>query len=127
MYKLAADVFAIVTVVTLATSPIGARGIAQDNLQPMTVRGEVWDSTCAAAGSHGQVMAKTQAKNVKQCTLDCIKAGAELVLFNQDDKTVYRLDSQDKVKEYAGQTVTVIGNYDRATNILHVDRIETVM
>ena len=30
-------------------------------------------------------------------------------------------------KEYAGQTVTVIGNYDRATSTLHVDRIETEM
>jgi hypothetical protein len=127
MYKLAAGVLAILTVVTLATGPMGARGIAQDKLQPMTVRGEIWDSTCAAAGSHGKVMAKTQAKNVKECTLDCVKAGADLVLYNQDDKTIYRLDSQDKVKEYAGQTVTVIGNYDRATNILHVDRVETVM
>jgi hypothetical protein len=127
MYKLTVGVFAIVAAITVAAGPIGAGSIAQDNLQPMTVRGEIWDSTCAAAGSHGKVMAKTQAKNVKECTLDCVKAGAELVLYNQDDKTVYRLDSQDKVKEYAGQTVTVIGNYDRATNILHVDRVETVM
>lgn len=127
MYKLALGVFAIATVAIFAAGPIGAGSIAQDNPQPMTVRGEIWDSTCAGAGSHGKVMAKTQAKNVKECTLDCVKAGAELVLYNQDDKTIYRLDSQDKVKEYAGQTVTVIGNYDRATNVLHVDRVETVM
>ena len=87
MYKLALGVFAIVAVVAFAAGPTGTRGSAQDNLQPMTVRGEIWDSTCAAAGSHGKVMAKTQAKNVKECTLDCVKAGAELVLAG------YSLDS----------------------------------
>ena len=133
MYKRALGLIAILVIVRVAAGPIRSLGIAQanfarqDDLQPMTVRGEIWDSTCAAAGSHGKIMAKTQAKNVKECTLDCVKAGAELVLYNHDDKTIYRLDSQDKVKEYAGQTVTVIGNYDRATNILHVDRVETVM
>jgi len=99
----------------------------QDDLQPMTVRGEIWDSVCAAASTHGKMMAKTQAKDVKECTLACVKAGAQLVLYNLDDKTIYRLDSQDKVKEYAGQKVTVIGNYDRATGVLHVDRVETIM
>lgn len=95
--------------------------------QPMTVRGEIWDSICAAASSHGRMMAKTQAKDVKECTLDCVKGGAQFVLYNTDDKTIYRLDSQDKAREYAGQKVTVIGTYDRATDMLHVDRIETVM
>jgi BRCT domain type II-containing protein len=101
--------------------------VPHDDLQPMTVRGDIWDSTCAAAGSHGKMMARTQAKDVKECTLACVKGGAQLVLYNTDDKTIYRLDSQDKVKQYAGQTVTVIGNYDRATDVLHVDRIETGM
>jgi hypothetical protein len=72
-------------------------------------------------------MTKLHASTVKDCTLNCVKGGAELVLYSEGDKVVYRLDSQDKVKEYAGQVVTVIGNYDRATNILHVDRIETGM
>jgi hypothetical protein len=106
---------------------IVARGGDDGDLQPMTVRGQIWDSTCAAAGSHGKMMAKMNAKDVKECTLNCVKAGAQLVLYNSDDKTTYRLDPQDKAMEYAGQTVTVIGNYDRATSTLHVDRIETGM
>ena len=104
-----------------------AHGASSDDPQPMTVRGEVWDSICAAASSHGKMMAQTKAKDVKECTLNCVKAGAQFVLYNTDDKTIYRLDSQEKVKEYAGQKVTVIGTYDRATDVLHVDRVETVM
>ena len=133
MYKYAHGLAALVVILTFAAgTSLSARGgkeisAPEDDKQPLTVRGEIWDSTCAAAGSHGKVMAKTQAKDVKECTLNCVKGGAQLVLFNPDDKTIYRLDSQDKVKEYAGQTVTVIGEYDRATGILHVDRVETVM
>ncbi len=109
------------------TISIVARGGNDGDLQPMTVRGQIWDSTCAAAGSHGKMMTKMNAKDIKECTLNCVKAGAQLVLYNPDDKTTYQLDPQDKAKEYAGQTVTVIGNYDRATSTLHVDRIETGM
>jgi len=98
----------------------------RDTAQPMTIRGSIWDSICAAAGSHGKMMAKLQAKDVKECTVACVAGGAELVLFNSDDKTIFRVDSQDKVREYAGQTVTVTGNYDKATGILHVDSIDTV-
>jgi len=98
-----------------------------DNMQPMTIRGAIWDSTCAASGSHGKVIGKGQAKDAKDCTLLCVKGGAQFVLYNLDDKTTFRLDSQDKVKEYAGQLVMVTGKYERDTGILHVDRIDAVM
>ena len=102
-------------------------GAASDDPQPITVRGEIWDSVCAAAGSHGRIMAASQAKDVKACRLACVKAGAQWVLYNTDDKTSYHLDPPEKAKTYAGQKVTVIGNCDRAANMFHVDRIETVM
>ena len=132
MSKYALGLIALLFIIRVAAGPTGSRSMAHtaaphDDLQPMTVRGDIWDSTCAAAGSHGKMVAKTQAKDAKECTLNCVKAGAHLVLYETDDKTIYRLDSQDKVMHYAGQTVTVIGNYDRATDILHVDRIETEM
>ena len=133
MPKYALGLVAVLILAGIRSAPnrefYGAIGYTapQNDLQSMTVRGEIWDSTCAAASSHGKMMAKTEAKDVKECTLACVKAGAQLVLYNLDDKTIYRLDSQDKVKEYAGQKVTVIGNYDRATDVLHVDRIETIM
>jgi hypothetical protein len=133
MYRYALGLIAMLFMVRGAAEPIRSWSVPQhnaarqDDLQPMTVRGDIWDSMCAAAGSHGKKMTETKAKDVKACTLNCVKAGAELVLYETDDKTVYRLDSREKVKEYAGQTVTVIGNYDRATNILHVDSIEGAM
>jgi hypothetical protein len=132
MRRYALFLVALVTIATVAAYPTWSRATAhkaaaQDKLQSMTVRGDIWDSVCARAGSHGSMMTKLHASTVKDCTLNCVKGGAELVLYSEGDKVVYRLDSQDKVKEYAGQVVTVIGNYDRATNILHVDRIETGM
>jgi hypothetical protein len=111
--------------VLILSGTIPLRAGAEDPLPPMTVRGQIWDSTCAAAGSHGRMMQHTNAKDVKECTLACVKAGAQFVLYDTDDKTIYRLDAQDKAKDYAGQTVTVIGTYDRATGTIHVDRIET--
>lgn len=126
-YALAPAIVAIIVITGVATPPTENIGIAQDEPQSMTVRGQIWDSTCAAASSHGKMMTTTKAKDAKECTLNCVKAGAQLVLYNTDDKTTYRLDTQDKVKEYAGQTVTVIGSYDRSTGVLHVDRVETAM
>jgi len=126
MRKFALALF-VVVIVGLAVSLTGSPDLAQsDQQQPMTIRGEIWDSTCAAASTHAKMMAKMEAKDAKECTLNCVKAGAQFVLLNPDDKTIYRLDSQDKVKEYAGQMVTVIGTFDRSTGILHVDRIESV-
>jgi hypothetical protein len=127
MFKYGLGVMAVVMIGGIIAGPVGGVGIAQENLQPITVRGNIWDSTCAAANSHGNMMTKTQAKSAKECTLNCIQSGAQLVLLNPDDKTIYHLDSQDKVKEYAGQLVTVIGSYDRSTGILHVDRVESAM
>lgn len=125
--RVALGLIAVLVVAKIAVGPTATVGVAQDNSQPMTVRGEIWDSKCAAAGSHGKMMTQLHANDAKECTLDCVKAGAQLVLYETDDKVIYRLDSQDKVKQYAGQTVTVIGTYDRATDILHVDRVETGM
>jgi hypothetical protein len=130
MQKLALGVTPILLLFMIVAVPPRSTGVSQettsDTAQPMTIRGSIWDSICAAAGSHGKIMAKVQAKDVKECTLSCVTGGAELVLFNSDDKTIFRVDSQDKVREYAGQTVTVTGNYDKATGILHVDSISTV-
>jgi hypothetical protein len=126
--------YALVLIVLVAFIGIAAaltgRGMARnsaapDDLQPMSVRGHIWDSVCAAAGSHGKVMAKLHAQTVTDCTLACVKGGAQFVLFEEDDKVTFLLDDQARVKKYAGQTVTVVGNYDRATNTLHIDTINT--
>src|ERR1019366_3726296 len=102
MFKYALALAAIVAIGGIAAVPTGNIGIAQDEPHSVTVPGPIWDSTCAAASSHGKMMTTTKAKDAKECTLNCVKAGAQLVLYNTDDKTTYRLDTQDQVKEYAG-------------------------
>ncbi len=130
MHRYTLGPLALVVIVRIAAGPTESRGVAhnpvaQDDLQPMSVRGDIWDSVCAAAGSHGKMMSKLHAQSVKACTLACVKNGAHFVLYEQDDKVTFRLDDQARVKQYAGQTVTVVGNYDRSTNTLHVDVIHT--
>jgi hypothetical protein len=92
-------------------------------IESITIRGKIWDSACAALASHEKMIAKANAKDAKECTLQCVKAGSKFVLYNPDDKTTYQLDDQDKAAEYGGQTVTVTGSYDRDTNTIHVDSI----
>jgi len=107
----------------LATNEVNRAALALP-VASITVRGKIWDSVCAGQASHEKVIAKTNAKDAKECTLQCVKAGSKFALYNPDDKTTYQLDDQEKAGEYAGQTVTVTGNYDRDTNTIHVDSIK---
>ena len=45
----------------------------------------------------------------KGCTLKCAKDGAALVLYNNADQKLYKLDKQDVAKEHVGAEVTVTG------------------
>ncbi len=62
MSRYALGLIAALVMIRVAAGPIWSTGIVKDSaaplddLQPMTVRGEIWDSTCAAAGSHGKIM-----------------------------------------------------------------------
>jgi len=107
---------------TLAARPAWAQS---SDGQPITITGEIWDATCGANGSHGKMMTKLNAKDVKDCTLKCSQNGDKFVLFDLQNRIPYQLDDQDKAKQYAGQKVKVTGKYDKATNILHVDLIDS--
>lgn len=89
--------------------------------------GEIWDSSCAKAGTHDS-MAKQAGiapgpDMAKQCTLECLGMGSSLVLYNPATKSTFRLDDQAKAKELAGQKVTVTGTYDAKTHSIHVESI----
>ena len=43
---------------------------------------------------------------------------------NPDAKTTYKLDDQEKAKEFAGKNVKVSGTLDAATNTIHVTEIK---
>ena len=87
--------------------------------------GEIWDSDCAKAGSHEEMMKGEGSHNAKECTLECVSGmGSKFVLYNKATKTIYELSDQDKAKEYAGQRVRVTGTYDSASKTIQVQSIK---
>lgn len=77
--------------------------------------GEITDSFCAQ-GHHVEIL-----KSEKNCILTCVKFdGAQFVLFNSDASLIYKLDDQEKPAAFAGQEVTITGNYDKETKEIHV-------
>jgi len=84
--------------------------------------GEIMDSQCAQMGSHEKMMKQQGAKDGKECSDACVKAGGKYVLYDAATKTVYQLDDQDKAKEFSGQKVTVIGS--KSGESIHVSSIK---
>jgi hypothetical protein len=90
-----------------------------------TFNGEIMDSACAKMGSHDAMMkSHPNMKTAKDCTLGCVKAGSQYVLYNSATKTVYQLDDQDQPERFAGQKVTVTGSVDAASKTIHVANIK---
>src|ERR1700736_4715921 len=57
-----------------------------------TFTGEIMDSACAKMGSHDPMMkSHPNMKTEKDCTLGCVKAGSQYVLYDASTKTVYEL------------------------------------
>lgn len=99
--------------------------VQQQNNTPMSFSGEIIDNECAVQRSHDTMMKKEGFKNAKDCTLGCVKAGGQFVLYASSNKTTYQLDDQEKPTDYAGQRVTIIGTYDGATKTIRVQSIES--
>lgn len=85
--------------------------------------GEIMDSQCASMGSHAAGYKMTGTHTPRACTLACVKAGGQFVLYNPATKTTYKLDNQRLPRRYAGERVRVTGVYDSATQTIHVKRI----
>lgn len=86
-------------------------------------RGEIMDAPCAKSGNHEAGYKMSGAKTPRDCTLACARAGAKLVLYNHATKTIYQLDDQKAAIRFAGESVRVVGSFDRATDTIHVERI----
>lgn len=87
-------------------------------------RGEIIDSACASMGSHDMEMKLHDARDTRDCTLNCVVSGARFVLYDAATKTSYQLDDQVRPKDFAGQKVRVIGTYDRPTRTIRIQSIE---
>ena len=48
------------------------------------------------------------------------KSGDQLVLQESSTQTAYKLDDQDKAKQFEGKSVKVMATVDASTNTLHV-------
>jgi hypothetical protein len=89
--------------------------------KPQTYTGEIMDSACAKMGSHDAMMnSHPNMKTAKDCTLGCVKAGSQYVLYDSATKIVYELDDQKKPEQFAGKKVTVMGSLDAASKTIHV-------
>ena len=84
-------------------------------------KGAITDSMCAGPQGH-TAMLKT-GESVAECTLACVKAGAKLVLYNSQTKTVYQLDDQATSKVFAARNVLVVGTLNKATSAIDVSEI----
>jgi hypothetical protein len=118
---------AIWIVLTLLLAVISFRATGQQqNNTPMSFTGDIMDNECAAQGTHEAMMQKEGFKTSKDCTLGCVKAGGQFVLYGSGDKKIYQLDDEEKPKDYAGQKVSIIGTYDGETKTIHVQTIQAV-
>ena len=67
-----------------------------------TIKGFIMDKHC----SNSKAMFGNE-----ECALKCLSKGDEAVLVSEDEK-VYRLDQQEKSREFGGKHVEVTGNVD---------------
>ena len=109
------------TLLLLAGLSLALQGTAH----AATFKGEIMDSPCAAMGSHDKGFGMTHTTTAKDCTLACVSMmNGKFMLYDAAKKTAYELSDQEKAKPFAGEKVTVTGNYDKKTKILKVAKIE---
>ncbi len=123
MKKLTLSLVAILVLASVSL-PAGRLPVHKGS-KAKTFTGEIFDSQCAAMGTHDPAGYKmTNTNNPEDCTLACVKAGGKFVLYDAAKKASYQLDDQEKPKEFAGQKAKVTGTYDKATKTIHLEKIE---
>jgi hypothetical protein len=100
-----------------------------DKERPKAYYGEIADSQCSLnvhslTRSHEEMLkSKSMGGTSRSCTLYCIQyLGGDFVLSSKND--VFRLDDQDKAKEFAGMKVKITGSLDPKTKTIHVESME---
>jgi hypothetical protein len=87
-------------------------GMAAISAMAADVTGYIVDKNCAS---------KKEMLGNEACAKSCIGKGAAAVLATEDGK-IYAITNQDKVKEHAGQKVTVTGKLEG--NAITVDSVK---
>ena len=65
-----------------------------------------------------------QAADSQTFTGQIAKAGGKYVLKDSASQSTYKLDDQDRAKEFEGKTVKIVGKLDPQSNMIRVSRIE---
>jgi hypothetical protein len=89
----------------------------------MNLAAQQTPSTPSQTGSMPQQQ-QTDASNPQQSARSfegkIAKSGDQLVLQENSTQTAYKLDDQDKAKQFEGKDVKVMATVDTSTNTLHV-------
>ena len=96
-----------------------------------TFHGQIADTQCAMnvhslTRSHAELL-KTKATGGTEssCATYCVRyLGGDFVLSSKGE--VYRLDNQEKARQFAGQNVKVTGSLEGKTKTIHLLEIEAV-
>jgi hypothetical protein len=105
MTKKALTLLSCIALLCLVALPVAAA--AADG----SWNGWITDAACGAKGANAAH---------KACAEKCAKT-SKLVLYNTDDKKIYKLDKQDLAKQHVGDEVTVTGKVEG--NEIAVDSI----
>jgi hypothetical protein len=101
--------------VALSIVALGAICVAKGRTTPAIANkwdGWVSDEKCGAKGADPSHAA---------CATKCVAGGAAIVFVAGKDKTIYKVDNQDTLKDHVGQYVSITGTL--TGDSLHVDKV----
>ena len=113
-------------VALVGLSGLGINLAAQTPSQTPSQAPSATDSQATPSASQNSSMpqSQTDATNAQQSARafegKIQKSGDELVLQETATQTAYKLDNQDKAKQFEGKNVKVMATMDPTTNKLHV-------
>jgi cytoskeletal protein RodZ len=73
-----------------------------------------------SSSTSSQTSAATPSESARSFEGKITKSGDQYVLQDNTTSTSYKLDDQDKAKQYEGQNVKVMATMDSSNNTLHV-------
>jgi len=82
--------------------------------------------TPAQQPENSQAQAPAQAQPAAQSFTGTISKEGDTYVLKVSDTSSYKLDDQDKAKEYEGKRVAVFGTLDTNSNLIRVQKIEPV-
>ena len=77
------------------------------------ISGWISDSMCGAK----------HAGSGSACVKKCIEGGMQPVFVSEKDKSVYKIDNPDAVKNYYGSHVAVTATVDQSSKSVHIDSV----